>query len=329
MPLYPLFADLRGREVLVVGAGEVATRKVEALLHAGARVCVCAPELGATLARWHAAARLEHRPQAFDPDWLDAFWLVVAATDDGVFNARLAAEAGQRKRLANIVDDAALSTFQVPAIVDRAPLLVAISSSGAAPMLARRLRAQLETQLDASWGRLANLFARHRDAIRQRFPELAQRRRWYDAIIDGPVPALLRADQDDAAERALLAALDAPVTGAGGVALIVADGDPEQLTLRALRVMNQADVLFHHDGIDPGLLALARRDAPREPFVKPFLKPDGFLVERVVTMAGQGKRVVVLDTADTDASSRALSAGLEKHGGALELITCAGAARFL
>ena len=328
MPLYPLFADLRDREVLVVGGGDVATRKVEALLDAGARVCVCAPALGDALERWSRQGRLEHRPEAFDPAWLDSVWLVVAATDDPVFNTRLAAEAGRRRRLANVVDDARLSTFQVPAIVDRAPLLVAISSSGAAPMLARRLRETLETQLDASWGRLATLLAVHRDAIRQRFPDLARRRSWYDALIDGSVPALLRAGEDAAAEQVLLAALDAPVA-TGGVAVVLTDGDAGQLSLRALRVMNQADLLFHPEDIARDLLALGRRDALRVAFAG----CDRALVARVVAEADRGRRAVVLLRHDgavrADDAVHALANGLSARDTRLELITCEGSARLL
>lgn len=116
----PSFADLSGRKVLVVGGGEVATRKVEALLQAGVQVQIHAYALHAALSQWLAQGRLRRREGDFEPPWLDEVWLVVAATDDRAFNARLAAEASRRRRLANIVDDVELSTFQVPAIVDRA-----------------------------------------------------------------------------------------------------------------------------------------------------------------------------------------------------------------
>ena len=125
MPLFPLFADLSGREVLVVGGGEVATRKVGALLQAGAQVQIHAYALDVALSQWLAQVPLRHREGDFEPAWLDEVWLVVAATDDRAFNARRAAEAGRRRRLANLVDDAELSTFQAPAIMDRARVLSA------------------------------------------------------------------------------------------------------------------------------------------------------------------------------------------------------------
>ncbi len=268
MPLFPLFADLAGREVLVVGGGEVAVRKIEALLQAGARVRVHARDLHPALAGWLAEGRLQRLEGGFDPAWIDAAWLLVVATDDGAFNAGLAAQAEARRTLANVVDDAQLSSFQVPAVIDRAPLQLAISSGGAAPMLARRLRERLEIQLDPSLGALAGLFAKHRAAIRERLPNLARRRRWFDAVIDGAVPALLRAGREADAEQAFTRMLDPDaIAPAGGRISLVGTGpgDPGQLTLAALRAMNLADVLLVDAGVGDAVLVLARKDAPCEP----------------------------------------------------------------
>jgi precorrin-2 dehydrogenase len=290
-PLFPLFADLAGREVLVIGGGEVAVRKMEALLHAGAQVQVHAHALNDTLSQWLAAGRIDRLEGGFDPGWLEKVWLLVAATDDRAFNARLAREAGLRRLLVNVVDDAELSTFQIPAIVDRAPLLVAISSGGAAPMLARRLREQLETLFDHSLGDFANLFARHRSAIRRQLPQLAQRRRWFEQVMDGPVPTLLRDGQREAAERTFQAALQGSHDGAaaGSVILVGAgNGDPGLLTLKALRALNQADLLVSDAALDPAILALARRDAPR----LPMPDDDDARLVLLVHHASSGQRVV-------------------------------------
>jgi precorrin-2 dehydrogenase / sirohydrochlorin ferrochelatase len=327
MSLYPLFADLRDREVLVVGGGDVATRKVEALLRAGARIRVCSPALTPVLEGLRSRGALEHRSGEFDPDWLEGVWLVIAATDDPLLNALLAAEAERRRKLANIVDDADLSTFQVPAVVDRSPMVVAISSGGAAPMLARRLREQLETQLDHSWAALAALFHRHRKTIRQRFPDLGERRRWYDAVIDSSIPALLRSGGNETAEEALLAMLSTPRHGAGSTALIAIEGDAAHLTLRALRVMNQADVLFADNGIAPAVLELARRDATCERFAH----LDEPLVARIAAMPDQGQRtVVLLSNASGAAATGHTLRSRSGHGASvIELITCKGSAAFL
>ena len=167
-PLFPLFADLRGRRVLVVGGGAVARRKLEPLLAAGARVVVGAPWLEPSVMALFAEGRIEHLAGRFEPEWLDGAWLVVAATDDGDVNRAVAAAAEARRLWANVVDDLALSSFQSPARVERGPLQVAISSGGGAPMLARHLREKLETELDESLAGLATLLLRERGRIRAR-----------------------------------------------------------------------------------------------------------------------------------------------------------------
>jgi len=262
--LFPLFADLRDRPVLVVGGGAVAARKVAALLAAGASVRVGAPELEPGLQALADSRQIVHRAGRFQSWWLDSVWLVVAATDDAAVNRSVAEAATIRRLLVNVVDDAELSSFQVPAVVERGPLQIAISSGGAAPMLARRLREQLETQLDESLGALATLLARQRERIRARLPNLSMRRRWFDRLLDGPVPGLLRQQQSAKAEAILLDTLEniREAKSTGSVALVGAGpGDPGLLTLRALRLLNQADVILHDRLISKEVLALARRDA--------------------------------------------------------------------
>ncbi len=266
MPLYPLFADLVDRPVLVVGGGVVAERKAEALLTAGARVRVGAPALTATLREWVSQQRITYLPGRYRKEWQNGAWLVIAATGDPWLNARIAAEGTARRRLVNVVDDPALSSFQVPAVINRAPLQVAISTNGTAPVLARRLRERIESLLDPALGPLLQLTQRYRPHIRQRHPDMAHRRRFYDWLHDGPVRNLLRAAQPALAEHALQVALDAASTPAavGSVVLVGAGpGDPGLLTLRALRALNEADVILHDALVSPAVLELARRDAAR------------------------------------------------------------------
>jgi len=265
-PLFPLFADLNGRRVLVVGGGSVARRKVEALLAAGGLVAVGAPTLETTLAGWVAAGRIEHRQGRFDPRWLDDAWLAVAATDDAAVNRAVVEAAGARRIWANAVDDAELSRFHMPARVERGSMQIAISSGGGAPMLARMVREQLERQFDESWGALAELLARQRMRIRARWPDLAARRAGIARLLAGPLPGLLRTRRTLAAERAFERALREPEGASlrGSVALVGAGpGDPGLLTLRALRVLNEADVILHDRLVSDEVLQLARRDAER------------------------------------------------------------------
>ncbi|KGR37695.1 NAD(P)-dependent oxidoreductase [Xanthomonas vasicola] len=293
MPLFPLFANLQGRAVLVIGGGEVATRKVLALLKAEAHIRLYAHALSPELALLMQAGRFEQLGGAFDPAWIDDVWLVVAATDDTDLNQRVAAAAGLRNRLVNVVDDAELSTYQVPAIVDRDPLIIAISSAGAAPILARRLRERLERELDASVGRFAGLFAKHRERIRSQFPDMNRRRRWFDRVIDGEVPLLLQAGNDAAAETAFSAALDdaGAIPARGSVQLVgTGPGDPGLLSLKALRAMNLADVLLIDERIPDAVLELARRDASRRALPQTTDAQQQLIVE----LASEGLHVVAL-----------------------------------
>ena len=266
-PLFPLFADLRDRAVLVVGGGAVAERKVEALLQAGALPLLVSPVLNEKLQAWHDAGRIRWQVGEFHEASLDEAWLVIAATDDHAVNRKVYEAATARRILANVVDEAELCSFHSPAVVQRGPLQIAISSGGGAPMLARHLRRQLETQLDESLGTLAELLTRQRDAIRARFPDLGLRRRFFETLLAGPLPRLLR--QRLPAEDAnawLQAALhdETTATPAGSVVLVGAGpGDPGLVTLNALRAMNEADVILHDRLVSAEVLRLSRRDAMR------------------------------------------------------------------
>ncbi len=264
-PLFPVFADLRDREVLVVGGGTVALRKTIALREAGAAVRVGAPVLNAELSAMASRGEIHHLPGHFAPHWLDGAWFVVAATDDDAVNRAVADEGQARRIWVNVVDDARASSVQIPARVDRGPLQVAISSGGAAPMLARHVREMLETALDASLGQLAELLGRERGRIRARFPQLGARRKFFERLLRGPVPALLCRRQHLAAEREFIAQLHAETSAPhGSVALVGAGpGDPGLLTLRALRVLNEADVILHDRLVSDEVLQLVRRDAQR------------------------------------------------------------------
>ncbi len=263
-PLFPAFLDLAGRRVLLVGGGVVARRKAEALLEAGASLLVGAPALEPVLSRWAAEGRFTHLDGRFVPEWLEGAWLVIAATDDAEVNAHVAAEATARHIWANVVDDAPRCSFQVPARIERGPLQVAISSRGEAPMVARWVRETLEATLDEGLGTLAEWLGARREALRTRFPETTRRRQIIERVLRGPAADALRRGDHIAAEAHFEAALNETPALIGTVALVGAGpGDPGLLTLRGLRVLNQADVILHDRLVSPEVLALARRDAER------------------------------------------------------------------
>jgi len=255
MKLYPLFADLSGRRVLVVGGGRVAARKVEALLKANARVRVGAIAFDVAL---RSRSDVEFIEGEFDEAWLDDAWLVVAATNDAATNRRIAEAAQARRLFVNVVDDLSLSSFHVPAVVDRSPLIVAISSGGSAPMLARWVRERVESLLGNGVGVVARWFERNRAAIRRRHSDVVARRQFYQRALDR---AVWRRGNRDAVLKRMLRD-DAGTEGS--VALVGAGpGDPGLLTVRALRVLNQADVILHDRLVGEGVLEMARRDAER------------------------------------------------------------------
>jgi uroporphyrin-III C-methyltransferase/precorrin-2 dehydrogenase/sirohydrochlorin ferrochelatase len=268
MDYLPIFIDLRGRRVVVIGGGAVAARKVEQLLKAHAEVRVVAPELCPELAAFRDHARIDYRPVPFSAPQLSGALLVVAATDDGEVNAAVARSAREQGVLVNVVDDGASSEFIFPAIVDRSPIIVAVGTSGSSPTLARRIRAQIEALLPERLGELARFAGRWRVAAASALPELAARLRFWDGFFSGSVATRLLAGDARDADAAMQAALeDAPAaagTAAGEVYLIgVGPGDPDLLTLRAQQLLQQADVLLHDRLVPDAILGRARRDAER------------------------------------------------------------------
>ena len=204
MDHFPIFLDLKGRFCLVVGAGAVAARKVDLLLKAGAKVTVVAPELPSrAITDLIAAKRIAHVAEAFAPSHLKGHILAVAATNHRAVNAAVSRAAQELGIPVNVVDDPLLSSFIVPAIVDRAPITIAISSDGVAPVLARLLRARIEAAIPLSVGRLAELAARLRKLVRRRLPDLTRRRRFWEDVFEGRIGALVLAGRDDEAEALL------------------------------------------------------------------------------------------------------------------------------
>ena len=262
MRYFPLFADLQDRCVLVVGGGAVAERKVRLLLEASARVRLVAPEVTASL---RENPSIEVHRERFEPRHLDGAVLAVAATDDRAVNEAVASAGRERNVLVNVVDVAELSSFIVPAIVDRSPLVIAISTGGVAPVLARLVRERLESLLDGSFGQLAGLLQRWRGRIKGGLPDVNARRRFYEGVVRGQVAALVRSNDLPGAERELERTLQQPdAPRCGSVALVGAGpGDAGLLTLNALRALQEADVILHDRLVADEVLNLARRDADR------------------------------------------------------------------
>lgn len=304
MDFLPIFFNVRRRPVLLVGGGDVATRKATLLLSAGAHLSVVAPEITSILARWVEEGKLTHIAGNFDEAMLMDKVLVFAATNDGEANRAVYQAAQARGIPINVVDRPDLCTFVMPSIIDRSPLVAAVSTGGTSPVLARLIRARLETLIPVGYGRLATLVGEFRDAVKRRFTHPAQRRRFWEEVLDGPIAEQVYSGQEAAARRALeqrlQAAADAPPTGV--VYLIGAGpGDPDLLTFRALRLMQQADVVVYDRLVSQEVLDLVRRDADRiyagkERANHAIAQED--INDLLVRLAREGKRVVRLKGGD-------------------------------
>ena len=271
----------------MVGAGHVAERKAALLRRAGARVTVAT---------------------AFREEDLEGCAVAIAATSDPAVNRAIAAAAKARRIPVNVVDQPALCSFILPSIIERAPLVVAVSSGGASPVLARLLRARLETLVPAGYGRLAALAAAFRDRVKARFKP-PERRRFWERVLQGPIAELVFSGRDAEARQALQAALDDKrladprfsLTG-GEVSLVGAGpGDPDLLTFRALRLMQQADVVVYDRLVSRPVLDLVRLEAERIYAGKERAKhalPQEDINQLLVRLAREGKRVVRLKGGD-------------------------------
>lgn len=305
MDFLPIFMNLRGRSCVLVGGGEVAARKVGLLLEAGATVTVVAPELGPTLGKFVAAGKVSHRAEPFREEVLDGAALAFAATNDGPVNQQVHDAAVGRGIPVNVVDQPALCTFIMPSIIDRSPVVAAVSTGGASPVLARLIRARLETLIPAGYGRLARLVTQFRDRVKQHFKHPPQRRRFWEEVLDGPIAEQVYSGQEDAARAALehkLEATDGRAAPQGVVYLVGGGpGDPDLLTFRALRLMQQADVVVHDRLVSQGVLDLVRRDAERIYAGKErdnHAIPQEDINKLLVRLAKEGKRVVRLKGGD-------------------------------
>ncbi len=267
---FPIFLTLQGASVLVVGGGRVAERRVERLIRSGARVRLVSPRLTDRLRAWAEEGRLDWSPRPFDPgDVTERLRLVFAATDSDSVNRRVAERARASRVPVNVADRRALCDFALPAIVDRSPLQVAVGSGGGSPLLARLVRARIETVLPSGLGALADWVSRHRGRVRESLSDGEARRRLWEEVLEGPIGERVLAGQPEQAAGMLQQWLRnrtaREASGRLGEVYLVGagPGDPDLLTLRALRLMQRADVVLHDRLVAPGILELVRREAER------------------------------------------------------------------
>ena len=312
MDYLPVFLQLRSALAVIVGGGSVGARKADLLVRAGARVTVVAPQLHDDLRGRVAAGELTHFAETFVPMHLDGAAIAIAATGNRAVNAAVSAAARERGVPVNVVDDAALSTFIFPAIIDRSPIIVAVGSAGQAPVLARWMRERIEAILPARLGALARFMGERRKRV-QRALGPAARRGFWERVVRGRCGAHLLAGDEPGAQRAFDAELlisqltTSAATGGsalGEVYLIGAGpGDPDLLTLRALQLLQQADVVLYDRLVPPAVLERARREA-RRVFVgkvhggREGHTPQEEIHELMIRFARQGLKVARLKGGD-------------------------------
>jgi uroporphyrin-III C-methyltransferase/precorrin-2 dehydrogenase/sirohydrochlorin ferrochelatase len=300
MDFLPIFLNVKGKQCLVVGGGEVAHRKASVLVEAGAKVTVVAPALEDTFA---SLPGIKYIAERFQTIHLDGAVLVIAATNNSSVNRQVSQQAQMRNIPVNVVDDPELCSFIMPAILDRSPLMVAFSSGGASPVLTRMLRGKLETMIPQNYSRLAAFAERFRVLVKQRVTNPAKRRIFWETVLEGALAEKVLAGDESSAETMLQQILaDEDNIKRGEVYLVGAGpGDPDLLTFRALRLMQKADVVVYDNLVSKPILEMTRRDATRIYVGKKrddHVMPQEEINELLVRLAKEGKRVLRLKGGD-------------------------------
>jgi uroporphyrin-III C-methyltransferase/precorrin-2 dehydrogenase/sirohydrochlorin ferrochelatase len=307
METLPVFLRVRGKRAAVVGGGSAAARRAETLARAGARMTVFAARLDDEFRALRNDAAFEHVTSEPTPADLDGFVVCYVATGDGEADERAFARVRGAGALINVADRPDLCDFIAPSIVDRSPLVVAISTGGASPMLGRMLKARLESSIPAAYGRLAAFMGKSRALVGARLPTARARRRFWERVLEGPIAEMVLANNEAAAEAALASEIEREAAGGdiapiGEVYLVGAGpGDPDLLTFRALRLMQKADVVLYDRLVDPSIVDLVRREAERIYVGKrrnDHTLPQEEIGDLLVRLAREGKRVLRLKGGD-------------------------------
>lgn len=304
MQALPIFINITNRLCVVIGGGEVATRKVSMLLKANAAVTVVSPEFSHELQEMAAVGKIQLIQASYAASQLNGACLVVAATDAQAVNAAVSNDAKALNIPVNVVDAPDLCTFTMGSIIDRSPVVIAVSSEGKAPVLARYVRTKIETMLPTGYGRIAAIAGEFRNQVKAKFATSQARRRFWEDVLQGPMVERVLSGQEQAARQLLQNLLDdqEAATNKGEVFLVGGGpGDPDLLTFRALRLMQQCDVCIYDKLVSPEVMALVRRDAELIYVGKSrdqHTLPQQEINELLAKLALQGKRVLRLKGGD-------------------------------
>ena len=290
---------------MVVGGGSVAARKVALLRKAQANVTVVSPELCHELQQLKDKNLIRHLARHFAQSDLEDCVLVIAATSDSTVNETVSELANQLRLPVNVVDNPDLCSFIMPSIIDRSPVVIAVSTGGSSPVLARLIRTRLEGSIPSAYGRLAKLVENFREKVKAAFPNVESRRGFWEKILEGTVAELVFSGHESEAEQMLAKAIDSQSANPdipGEVFLVGAGpGDPDLLTFRALRLMQQADVVVYDRLVSPAIMEMVRRDAEVVYVGKERSKhtmQQENINQLLVRLAKEGKRVLRLKGGD-------------------------------
>jgi len=304
MDLLPIFLNIKNKKCVVVGGGEVAFRKATLLLRAGADLHIVAPLVSDELRKLRLDRDCTITLKIFEEADLNDAVLIVAATDDLEINERVSVIASKLNIPVNVVDQPHLCSFIMPSIVDRSPIVVAISSGGTSPILTRKLKELNETMIPGRIDKLAELLGSFRGRVKTEIDDFSERIRFWENVLDSEIPELVYNGQDDEARSALdnwLTHSQRDRVG-GEVYLVGAGpGDPDLLTLRALRLMHKADVVLYDRLVSPEILLKLRPDAQKIYVGKrsaDHAVPQETINEMLVRLAKEGKRVLRLKGGD-------------------------------
>jgi uroporphyrin-III C-methyltransferase/precorrin-2 dehydrogenase/sirohydrochlorin ferrochelatase len=304
MQALPIFFNIKNRHCVVIGGGEVALRKVSMLLKAQAAITLYSPEICHELQDLVVAEKIKYVQSNFEPVQLLGACMVIAATDDEAVNEAVSIAAKAQNIPVNVVDAPALCTFTMGSIIDRSPVVIAISSEGNAPVLARYIRAKIETMLPATYGRIADIAGEFRDKVKAKFATTQARRIFWEGVLQGPFVERVLSGQEQTAREMLGELIEnADANANKGEVFLVGGGpgDPDLLTFRALRLMQQCDVCVYDKLVSPEVMELVRRDAELIFVGKSrdqHTMPQTEINELLAKLALSGKRVLRLKGGD-------------------------------
>lgn len=294
MKYFPIFLDANYISAMIIGGGEVASRKIELLLKSTVNITIMSEDVCAGVERLINLHKLTWLKHNYQPGHFSQINIVIAATDDNVINETVAEESRALNILTNVVDQPELCTYITPAIIDRSPMIIALSSSGSAPILIRMLREQIEKTLPQGYGKLADFCYKFREDVKAQVKGLRNRRSFWESTLRGPIGQAVLDGKQQQAEQQLIASIKQEIAPPSGEIIFIhtKDGNPDNLTLNAHRAMQFADAVFYDETVNIELIEYVRRDA--EKFPQTISSEILLNYQHAIELAKQGQRVLYL-----------------------------------